>query len=42
MRRLVDEIVIPHTNIGEYMRLKGLGYVTLWVGEGKICLGKYE
>jgi len=40
--KLVDEIVIRNTEIGRYMSLKAEGYVTLWVGEGKICLGKYE
>lgn len=42
MRKLVDEVVIRGGDIITYLRLKGEGYVTLWVGEGKICLGKYE
>lgn len=33
-----NEIVIKASNIIEYLRLKKLGYVTLWCGEGKICM----
>lgn len=33
-------IKIKCTDIIEYLRLKKLGYKTLWVGEGLICLTK--
>ncbi len=35
-----SEIVIPAHNIILYLELKKQGYVTVWVGEGKICLKK--
>lgn len=34
----MDTIIIKHSNIIEYLRLKKLGYITVWVGEGKICM----
>lgn len=34
------EVIIKHTQIGEYMRLKSEGYRTLWVGNGLICMRK--
>lgn len=32
------EVIIRHTQFGEYSRLRDLGYRTAWVGDGKICL----
>lgn len=32
------EVIIRHTEMSEYLRLKRAGYTTAWVGEGKICL----
>ena len=34
------EKIIKGTNIIEYLRLKKLGYKTLWVGNGLICMIK--
>ncbi len=35
-----DERIIPACDIILYLDLKKQGYVTVWVGEGKICLKK--
>ncbi len=35
-----DERIIPARDIILYLALKKQGYVTVWVGEGKICLKK--
>ena len=32
------EVIIPARDIIEYLRLRGLGYRALWVGEGKIAM----
>lgn len=37
-----NEIIIKSSNIIEYLRLKKLGYITLWCGEGKICMTLIE
>ena len=41
-KKLIDEVVIRGGDVISYLRLKREGYVTLWCGEGKICMGKYE
>jgi len=30
--------IIKGSDVGEYLRLKAQGYVTLWVGNGLICM----
>lgn len=36
----MPEVIIAGRNIIEYLRLKKAGYVTVWSGEGKICMKK--
>jgi hypothetical protein len=35
---LEDTVIIKGRDVIEYLRLRKEGYVTLWSGEGKICL----
>lgn len=35
-------IIVPHTDLITYLRLRREGWRTLWVGEGQVCMGKKE
>lgn len=35
-----NEIIINNRYISYYMKAKSLGYKTLWVGNGLICMSK--
>lgn len=32
--------VVIRNHVGDYLRLRGKGYTTVWTGNGRICLRK--